>query len=723
MTERLYELLPSFVRARDFAVGEPLRALLAVITEQVDLVQDDIRQLYDNWFIETCQDWAVPYLGDLVGYRLLGGYQEALGARGTATAEAVARLAARLAPRRDVADTVANRRRKGTLPLLEEAAASVAEWPARAVEFLPLSAATQPVRLFAGGADAVTRRGLTAGGRLLDLRRGDLLDLAGSAFDPLAHGVAAPGIDSRRRPGRYAPQNVGLFVWRLRPYPVTHAPAYCIDRARNQYTFSILGNDVNLVHRPLPAPARGRPATEENLPLFLRRRAVRDRLADFYGPGKSFTIWRGPGVDPVPLSDIVVADLTHWAYRPRRHQVVVDPVLGRMVFGSRRVPRRGVWVTYHYAFSDDLGGGEYPRTLEPAPVTYRVGPGQDFERITSAYEQWKRDNADGSTPEAAIEITHSGAYQEQLEFVLEPGDRLQVRAADGTRPVLRLLDWYSNRPDSLQIRANECEEGDDRPPPRIVLDGLLVAGRGVSVTGPVGAVVVRHCTLVPGWSLEPHCGPSHPEEPSLVLENTTACVQVESSVLGTILVLADEVHADPLPIHLADSVLDATAPHREALSAPDCRHAHAVLHVHRSTVIGEVVTHAVALAENTIFHGRLRVARRGAGCVRFCYVPRGSRTPRRYHCEPDTAVAAVPPDERALVFARVRPSFTSTRYGTPGYAQLSAHCPPELARGAEDGSELGAFHDLFQPQRLDNLRARLAEFVPAGSAAAVITVS
>ena len=54
---------------RDAELGEPLRALLRVIAEQVDLVDDDIAQLYENWFIETCEDWVVPYLGDLVGYR------------------------------------------------------------------------------------------------------------------------------------------------------------------------------------------------------------------------------------------------------------------------------------------------------------------------------------------------------------------------------------------------------------------------------------------------------------------------------------------------------------------------------------------------------------------------------------------------------------------------------------------------------------------------------
>ena len=47
----------------------------------------------------------------------------------------------------------------------------------------------------------------------------------------------------------------------------------------------------------------------------------------------------------------------------------------------------------------------------------------------------------------------------------------------------------------------------------------------------------------------------------------------------------------------------------------------------------------------------------------------------------------------------------------------------EIARGADDESEMGAFHDLFQPQRVANLRARLAEYVPAGMEAAIIFAS
>ncbi|GAB7045631.1 hypothetical protein [Catenuloplanes indicus] len=661
MTDRLYDLLPQVHRRRDAEAGEPLRALLAVVAEQLDLAEADLRRLYDNWFIETCDDWAVPYLGDLVGYRSAAGR----------------------ASRRDVADTVATRRRKGTLPLLEEIAAAVAHWPARAVELRRLIAGTAALRAPTGRWAAATA----------DLRDGGALDLLGGAFDGHTRLAGASGL--------FRPPSVAVFVWRLRPFSITRAPAYSIDRARNLYTFSILGNDVPLVAKPIPEPSATHVATADNVPVFIRRRALQDRLADFYGPGKSFAIWRDGAPEPIPPAQVVVADLSGWAYRARRGQVVIDPELGRIAFGSRTAPRGGVHVTYHHAGVSEIGGGEYPRDLPAGPRVYRVGT--DFQRITDAYQRWR---ADGG-PEGIIEIAGSGAYQEQLEFTVGHGDHLQIRAAEGSRPVLRLLDWYSNRPDSLHIRGplpEECAD-DGRPPGRVTLDGLLITGRGVSVTGVLGALTIRHSTLVPGWAIEPQCRPAHPEEPSLVLENTTACVQATHSILGTVLVIADEVRTEPLDIFLTDSVLDATGREREALSAPECRHAHAVLHARRSTVIGEIHTHAVRLGENSVFDGRMNVARRGIGCLRFSAVPDGSRTPRRFECTGD------------------RPRFTSTRYGTPAYLQLAHDCPPSIARGAEDGSETGVHHDLYQPQRADALAARLAEFSPADTDAGIVYVT
>jgi hypothetical protein len=73
--------------------------------------------------------------------------------------------------------------------------------------------------------------------------------------------------------------------------------------------------------------------------------------------------------------------------------------------------------------------------------------------------------------------------------------------------------------------------------------------------------------------------------------------------------------------------------------------------------------------------------------------------------------------------SRVEPVFNSRRYGTPSYFQLAADCAPEILRGAEDEAELGVFHDLYQPQRADNLLARLNEYTPASMNVGIIFAS
>lgn len=703
--DRLFTLLPRVHQRRDEEIGGPLRALLAVITEQADLLDADLTQLYEDWFIETCQDWVVPYLGDLVGYRALPGDPETLTA-GTLEAH---KLLSAVAPRRDVAHTVGNRRRKGALALLEQLALDVAGWPSRAVEFRRLLCVTPAIRLYGHDPRADARR--LHRGNLLDVHDGDVLDRLDGPFDAVAHTVDVRRINSTRSQGRFNIPQVGLYVWRLRPYSVTYGPAYCEDRSRAHFTFSILGNDTPLITRPEPEPSPTHIADETNVPAFIRRRGFAERMAHYYGPGKSLCIYRGPD-NPVPLAEIVATDLTGWRYVPPRGQVAVDPESGRIAFPSRHAPDQGVWVTYHYGFSDDLGGGEYHRPLAPRTAHYLVGAGAQCKKtITAALEQWQRDKKSKATPrEAVIELTDSAAYQEQIKIRLEHGDRLTLRAAQTKRPVIRLLDWYSNRPDALLITGPESGGG---TPPTIVLDGLLITGRSVRVQGQIGAVVLRHCTLVPGWSLDAHCNPEHREEPSVELIDTPACLQVERSILGTILVDVDEVHREPNQVWLSDSILDAAGDGLAAITAPDERHAHAVINARRVTVLGTVRAHAAQLFENTIVTGEVCIARRQQGCLRFCWLPPDSHVPAQFHCEP---AQSGDPD-------RVIPRFTSTHYGNPGYAQLAPWCPDEIRRGAEDRSEMGAFHDLLQPQREDNLRARLDDYTPAGADPGILIVT
>ena len=73
--------------------------------------------------------------------------------------------------------------------------------------------------------------------------------------------------------------------------------------------------------------------------------------------------------------------------------------------------------------------------------------------------------------------------------------------------------------------------------------------------------------------------------------------------------------------------------------------------------------------------------------------------------------------------ARLKPTFTSTQYGQPGYAQLAQVCPPQIRTGAEDGAEMGVFSYLVQPQREANLRASLDEYLPFGLEAGIVYVT
>jgi len=141
--------------------------------------------------------------------------------------------------------------------------------------------------------------------------------------------------------------------------------------------------------------------------------------------------------------------------------------------------------------------------------------------------------------------------------------------------------------------------------------------------------------------------------------------------------------------------------------------------------------------------GKIRVARRLIGCMRFCYVTPGSRTPRRYRCQPDLVdqpiaeqlidaalEANLPkPSKQEIELAqyserlRVRPQFNSGHYGNPAYCQLTQYCAGEIKRGASDESEMGVFHNLFQPQREANLRHRLEEYTPIGMETGIVFAS
>lgn len=697
-TNRLYELLPVIHRLRDIEQGQPLEALLAIIAEQVQAIEDDIERQYDNWFIETAEDWAVPYIGDLVDWSPVSPGGEDAG-----PARPEARV---LSPRADIADTVAFRRRRGTLSVLDDLAAAVGRWPGHSAEMFRLLSWSQSLAF----PDMATD-----GHRTASLKSAAKLDLIGSPFDPFAHTVDIRRVNARRTQGRYNIPSVAHFLWRLGSWPVTRAPAFCVDASSNCYSFSALGNDAPLFWPQPDHIGAGAITAAHEAPAPIRRRALADRLGESSDALAIWTDWAGLSPDaPVPADKLIVADLSDWHYAPPRGFIAVDPVLGRFRFPTDQLPRRQVSVSYHYGFSAAMGSGEYPRHLEtPADARlYTVGEGCDFRKIGAALEQWTKD----APKSAIIEITDNRAYVEPIDIRLAAGQSLEVRGANGKRPLIRLLDWQLDAPDALTATLGEGAS--------LTLDGLLITGRGLVAFGegeraaaaPCGAwLTIRHCTLVPGWTIEADCYPASPAKHSIELRNLRAHVAIEHSITGPISVLEDEVHAEPITLSISDSIVDAMGGTLEAISAPEGRHAHALLTVRRSTVFGIVEVHAMMLGEDSLFMDCVHVARRQIGCMRYCHVPSQCRTPRRFRCQPDLVGTAEA--------ERVRPHFTARHFGEPGYGQLSLDCAAKIASGASDGAELGAFHDLYQPQRLANIQTRLDEYTPAGMDAGIVICS
>jgi hypothetical protein len=781
--DRLYNLLPAVYRIRDVDEGWPLKAFLRVIAEQANALEDDILQLYDNWFIETAQDWVVPYIGDLVGYRP---------GRTTGEEEGGAAVPRILVPRREVAKTIGYRRRKGTPALLEDLARNVAGWPGHAVEFRRFLAWFQNLNHPRPGA-----------GGTVDVHQVASLERLGTPADELAHLADVRAIGRHKAGAYYNLPGIGLFVWRLKSYPVTRVLAQARDDVQDAYTFSILGNDMQLFASPPSAAGGTDDCPDLHGPMPITRHAFQRCKECYYGEGKSLAIWAegDDGAMLVPAEAIIPADLTDWQYRPRRGMVAVDPVLGRISFAVGAAPKR-VRVTYHYGFSMDMGGGQYDRPLIQ-PETYRFyrmteaiprgiaevraarrarGPraakasdvrlakataDQEHRKISQVIEEWRneRDAWHDAEPsdEAAhaawlalepprnviVELADNGIYTEQFDIQLEPRESLQIRAANGMRPTLALLNREPALPDALEVSMG--------PGSHFTLDGLLITGRPVHVTTRANDteddkslasclpnLTIRHCTLVPGWGLDEDCKPDYPAEPSLELMlDIPARVAIQHSIVGSIQVHLDPVQTDPMPMEITDSIIDATSDDAEALGSPGYEEAHVVLTIRRSTVFGMVDVHAIEMAENSIFTNCLNVARRQLGCMRFCYVPHDCRTPQRYNCQPDLAAQAAAEElaadyefagkpeptqdeidlARSRAYGWVRPQFCLKRYGVAEYGRLADTCPQEISQGADDESEMGAFHDLFQPQRAANLAAALEAYTPAEMEAGIIFAS
>jgi hypothetical protein len=704
LAEKIYSLLPALYRIRDAELSRrqggsdddgPLRGLIAVIAEQAAVLEEDLEQLYDDQFIETCSEWVVPYIGDLVAARGLFVFKSA-----------------RFSQRALVANTLSNRRRKGTAAGLEQLARDVTNWDASVVEYFQRLVTTQYMKH------------VRCDNHLMpELRRSAALDDLNTPFDAVARLLEVRRIASRR--GKYNIPNVGVFLWRLSANRITSAPAFRVDQHR--YLFDALGRTVPLFTRAVSEPDISHLATPLNVPAPITRRRLARALSDYYGAEEPKSLHITLNGVPVPTEQVRVCNLsdppedadasppaaTGW-WRDPGAEYLVDPELGRLIAPASTGLADVVRVTYHYGFSAEMGSGEYARassfSTNLEPVVTILAPASVQDGLNNLHGH------------GAVAIDDSDYHAEALVIDAAAGGQIELRAADRRRPVL-LLDG------ELLVSG-----GDESA---VTLNGLLVSAGAVRVPRfasagrPNGLRVLklRHCTLAPGASPEfvlpgGISVPPQPAGPRLLIEAPDVTVEIEDCIVGPIRAV-DGAH-----VRIANSIVDAQGDSEIAfagvseLSPPDASsEAGATLEVVNSTVIGKVHTHTMRLASNAIFRGRVRpldtwsapviAERLQEGCVRYCYAPPGSRLPRLYRCQPEAPVDA----------ARVRPVFTSLRFGDPGYGQLSLLTAVEVRTGADDQAEMGAFHDLYQPQRVSNLRTRIDEYLRFGLEAGILFAS
>jgi hypothetical protein len=651
----LYELLPAIYRIRDAEQGEPLLALMQVLSEQVGVLEENLAQLYDDQFAETSASWVLPYLGDLLGIRGL-----------TSSGP--------LSSRAEVAHTIGYRRRKGTAAMLEQLARDVTGWPARAVEFFELIAATQYMNhLRQANQSFVSVRDAR---RIEDL--GGAFERATQIDDPdLTHTVDVRRIRSGH--GRYNIPNVGLFLWRLRAMSLTRSPAVpAAPGDKRKFFFSPLGIDLPLFNSPKTESVATHLAEPVNVPDRIRRRVLDRNFDDYYGRSLKLELAPSGGGDPVPApAPIVVCDLSGWTNLPT-NKIAIDPVLGRVAFPDDQTD--SVLASFHYGFSANMGGGEYSRLLSTDGQNLDIVKVVTPDTIAAALTAL---GPHGGT----IEIGNSGRYSEVL--AINAANRfIEVRAGDKRRPTIVLGS-------ALTISGSADDD--------VVLDGLLLTGAGIRVTGALRKLTLRHCTLVPGISLLANGDPAQPGVPSLIVEPENTSIEIDHCILGGI-------HTDASnEVAINDSIVDATSDVLTAYAGTN--NFGAPLRITNSTVIGQVRTSIMRLASNTIFIASIAkndpaapvlAERRQEGCVRFSYLSPKAQVPARYHCQPA-------PDD-----SLIRPQFVSTHFKDPGYCQLSVSCPAEIRAGADDESSMGAFHDLFEPQRESRLRTSLEEYLRFG---------
>jgi hypothetical protein len=776
-TEKIWEWIPAVYKDEDALAASPdvLRSLVKIFAAQAAIARRSIDRLWDDAFIELCDDWAIPYIGDLVGTRLV----HELNRRGR---------------RVDVARTIFYRRRKGTPRVLGILVGDITGWQGVAVETFKRLARTRhgfdPEPQDLAGVVTLTPPGGWA--RLTSVRGAGLVD---GPFDEFAH---VPDFRRLRgHLGRYNIPKLNFHLFRLPPFEVNFATAF--DLGEGRFTFDPSGRDVPLF-RPdqRPAPDSWHPPVEWEIPAPIPCRllgaasyvisadvldtlvqqglpqAAADELARYAGSvfrgearlrqtirsltqsaailalidvllagsitadsPKAHLIPTALQPDPSAVSvavgadtsspsidhqRIAAGDLTDWGVSlgtltPEK-VLVIDPERGRFWF--RAVPSDPVWVpVYHYGFSGSIGAGTYDRRafvltsgVTSLPNGGNTDPGPVALTLPSPAQSgvFQLDDEKTYLPDANVAGIESATYQ----------------AANFMRPYVKRVvsggaEWIFEAEPKAAVPPGQPEPPSNRR--ELTLEGLWIEiepddlaavpvpvpaqEASLVIDGVFDRVTIRHCTLDPGGvqaQIDPATGRPIPYVRLVVRGNVEELI-VDSSIVGPIVEGGTPGDAGTIQkLIVRDSIVQSIDPQNVPAIDTDLGE----VELQRVTVFGDVKVDTL-FASEALIQGLVVVTDNQHGCFRFSAT---NGDPRR----------RLPPQFQSHLLAPAVPNhvFVSRRFGDPGYAQLSETAPASVTRGAENRSEIGAFSSLLDPIKLDDLGAKVGEFMPFGLVAQFI---
>ncbi len=729
--EKLWETIPSIYRHQDGLATEPgvLRAMVEVIARQAAILRRSQDSLWDDQFIELCNEWAVPYIGDLVATRMLSD----LNKRGR---------------RIDVAKTIYYRRRKGTPRILEELISDISDWEGKMVEQFQklarsrhgLDPKPQPLAgKFSG----------TLPGGWADLRNQRASELTNGPFEEFFH---TP--DMRRHHGlngRYGIPKLAFYLYRLEAFRAINITPFSFGDG-TRFSFDPSGRDIPLfsksststdwnewrmstepeISAPIPCRLLGHatyllsesiiqqliaPPTSLSIPaadelrkisglVFKNESSLMNMIATFSNSGEitgppillpllALSIRKDCGKSvllpdanttlskPLDENSIVVgfdepanivftsekissAKLDPWPIEINR-ELAIDPEKGRFMFLNTPAADQEIYIAYHYGFSGHIGAGCYERNgfVDIIPTTSKSGGGE----ISSS------DLHNSGTTEISDSKTYNKIASKNLI------ENMVLQSANKQRPYLcHESNWILKS--SSNLNSN------------LTLNGLWFGSEGNStfetiLRGDYECVVIKNCSFDPGGSTNIKGEILNPV--NLIIEGRVENLCIESSIMASILIRGNG-YVDELAV--SDSIIQSVDDTVNAIEIKTGR-----THINRSTVFGNVALHRLEASE-ALFTGLVDVTDTQNGCFRFSAAKATSRLPHPY--------------ESFLFEKDTNHWFTSRRFGDPDFAQLSNTVPTSILRGAENGSEMGAFSKNLNPIKFDGLKNKIDEYMPFG---------